>query len=172
MTTLTMPTARPPTHVTSAAVDLETRLAIADAAMSVRLDQAQTVFDINTAHLPDTVVEPPTVPMVPTLAPEPHPAGSPLADCFQRAHRILATRGWTRGALRSGQGAVCAIGALRAAATSRRQADDACVLLLELIQAEFTDADTIPSWNDRQTSAAPVLRILGTAHTHAANRGI
>ncbi|MEV0779196.1 hypothetical protein [Streptomyces sp. NPDC050428] len=171
MTTATAVKARPPTGFT-AAVDLETRLALADAAMSVRLDQALLAFDVSTAHLPDTVVELPSAPILPAAAPEAHPAGTPLADCFERARSILATRGWVRGALRSDQGAVCAIGALRAAATSRHQADDAAVLLLDVIQQEFADAGTVPSWNDAQTSAGPVLRILGQAAALANSRNL
>ncbi|QIP87618.1 hypothetical protein GLX30_30360 [Streptomyces sp. Tu 2975] len=141
-------------------VDLDTRLAIADAAMTLRLEQAQLQFDVNTAHLPEPVVDFVT-PILPVV--EPAPAVSPLADVLHRARTILQERGWTRGGLRDEQGAVCAVGAIRAAAHNRGQADEACAVLLDAIQREFASAETVPSWNDQQTSATPVIRILGIA---------
>jgi hypothetical protein len=152
-------------------VDLDTRLAIADAAMTLRLEQAQLQFDVNTAHLPEPAVDF-VAPILPVVEPELAPAVSPLADVLHRARSILQERGWTRGGLRDEQGAVCAVGAIRAAAHNRDQADDACALLLDAIQARFADAETVPSWNDQQTSAGPVIRILGTAANKAAHHGI
>ncbi|MFE7566229.1 hypothetical protein ACFU76_04585 [Streptomyces sp. NPDC057539] len=148
-------------------LDLDTRLMLADAAMTVRLDHAALAFEVNTAHLPAATVEPLTAPPRPT--PEPALA-TPLAACLQRAIRILGERGWTRGHLREEGGAVCAVGAIRAAATSRHQSDDACALLLGVIEERFT-AETVPSWNDQQNSAA-VIRVLGQVADHAAARGI
>ncbi|MFE2497108.1 hypothetical protein [Streptomyces scopuliridis] len=163
MTTTTYAPTSPPT-VAAPELDLDTRLALADAAMTVRLDHAALAFEVNTAHLPAPIVEPLTAP--PLSAPEPQPA-TPLAACLQRAIRILGERGWTREYLRGDDGAVCAVGAIRAAATSRSQADDACALLLGVIEQRFT-AVTVPSWNDQQTSDEPVIRILGVAANHAA----
>lgn len=144
-------------------VDLETRLALADAAMTVRLEQAQLAFDVNTAHLPTLSVEPASAPILPATAPQPAPATSPLANVYLAAIAIIRERGWTRGALREGS-AVCAVGAIRAAAgpANRGLADDACTHLLDVIQRQYT-AETVPSWNDSQTSAEPVIRILNTA---------
>ncbi|MGW1492581.1 DUF6197 family protein [Streptomyces sp. NPDC002402] len=156
---------------TAAPLDLDARLALSQLAMDERLDQAAVAFEVNTAHLPATPVDF-GGPILPALAPQPVPAATPLADCLQRARGILAERGWCRWALRGEQGAVCPIGAIRAAATSRGQADDACALLLEAIQREFTDAATVPSWNDRQTGPRLPLRMLDQAANHAAARGI
>jgi hypothetical protein len=148
-------------------VDLDTRLAIADAAMTVRLEHAQLAFEVNTAHLPTPAVDY-VAPILPTLEPTPAPAVSPLAAVYLGAIQILQERGWTRGHLREGS-AVCAVGAIQAAAgpANRPLADDACAHLLDVIQVEFADAPTVPSWNDQQTSVAPVIRILGTAAQQA-----
>jgi hypothetical protein len=147
-------------------VDLDTRLAIADAAMTLRLEQAQLQFDVNTAHLPEPAVDF-VAPILPAIEAQP---ASPLAAVYLGAIQIIQERGWTRGGLRDEQGAVCAVGAIRAAAgpAGRGIADDACARLLDAIQAEFAGAETVPSWNDQQASAGPVIRILGTA----ANRSI
>lgn len=157
---------------TSPPLDLDARLALAEAAMTLRLEQAAVAFEVNTAHIPAEPVDLATVlPLTPTIAPAPAPASTPIADCLQRARVILQERGWCTGALRGEQGAVCVAGAIRAAATSRGQADDACALLLEAIQAEFT-AETVPSWNDRQINAAAPMRLLGQAADLAAGRGV
>ncbi|MFJ1647985.1 hypothetical protein [Streptomyces sp. NPDC088258] len=165
-TTVHAPTSQP---TAAPELDLDTRLALADAAMNVRLDHAQLTFAVNTAHLPDTPVKQ----LAPRTAPPygPAPVAGALASIFLDALRIIDTRGWTRSTLRDNNGAVCAYGALRAAATSRHQADDACVLLLDVIQQRY-QADTVPSWNDGQTSVEPIRWALATAHNHAATRGI
>lgn len=151
------------TRTPAPVVDIDTRLAIADAAMNVRLDHAQLAFDVNTAHLPTPVIDPPETPILPALAPQTAPTSSPLAAVYLGAIQVIRERGWTRGNLRDEQGAVCAVQAIRYAASTAGQADDACAHLLDVIQQEFTDAATVPAWNDQQSSAAPVIRILGTA---------
>lgn len=157
---MTTPTLAPASR--APVVDLDTRLDLVDAAMDVLLDHALLAFDVSTAHLPDTAPAPPVAPILP--APEPPPApSSPLAAVYLGAIQVIRERGWTRGNLRDEHGAVCAVGAIRYAAATSGQADDACAHLLDVIQREFTDAHTVPSWNDQQTSAAPVIRILGTA---------
>jgi hypothetical protein len=166
---------RPATPRTDPApqLDIDARLALADAAMTLRLDRAAVAFEVNTAHIESAPVPAVDfVPPSPTLAPVPSPYSTPLADCLHRAQTILADRGWCRGALRGEEGAVCPMGAIRAAAESRGLADDACVLLLEAIQREFTGAETVPSWNDRQRGPAVPLRLLGQAADLAASRGI
>ena len=152
-------------------LDLDARLALADAAMTLRLDQAAVAFEVNTAHIPAEPFDLTTaLPLTPTIAPTAAPYSTPIAACLQRARTRLQA-GWCTGALRGEQGAVCVAGAIRAAATSRGQADDACAVLLEAIQREFT-AETVPSWNDNQTSAAAPMRLLGQAADLAASRGI
>ncbi|WP_093699431.1 hypothetical protein [Streptomyces sp. 2231.1] len=59
----------------------------------------------------------------------------------------IETDGWTCGALRE-DGRRCAIGAIRIEADSRDQADDACALLLEVVQREF-GGETVPSLTPR-----------------------
>lgn len=171
--TTTLTRSATPRIDTTPQLDLDARLALADAAMTLRLEQAGVAFEVNTAHIPNepavdlALVElPPVVPLAPA------PALTPLAACLQRAQTVLAERGWCTGALRGEQGAICPMGAIRAAATSRGQADDACVVLLEAIQREFADAETVPSWNDQQTGPHLPLRLLGQAANVAASRDI
>ena len=152
-----------PTQTKTAApveLDLDARLAEVGAIMTARLDQAAVAFEVNTAHIP---AEPPveiTIPHLPQTA-VPAPYSTPLAALLHRARARIEADGWCRGSLRD-DGRRCLIGAIRIEAASRREADNACVLLLEAIQRDFAD-DTIPSWNDRQTSAAPALLYLGRA---------
>lgn len=149
-------------------VDLDTRLTLAAVAMDVRLEHAQLAFEVNTAHLPNSPVVELNLVELPAPEPQPAPAASPLAAVYLGAIRMIRERGWARGHLRDEHGAVCAVGAIRAAAgPDHGLADDACARLLDVIQQQFADAATVPSWNDSQTSAAPVIRILGTAaNTH------
>ena len=173
-TTLHAPASPPPV------LDLDTRLALADAAMNVRLDDASAQFAIRTAHIagadpvPETADVAPVVPLTPTLAPAANPYDTPLAALLHQARVHIETHGWLRGGLREDHGTRrCPIGALRIEAIgNRHQADDACVLLLEAIQADFPTADTVPSWNDAQTSPAPVLLYLDRAAQLAHSRGI
>ncbi|MET7687998.1 hypothetical protein ABZT06_08455 [Streptomyces sp. NPDC005483] len=160
-------------------LDLDTRLVLLNIEMDARLKQAAIAFEVNTAHLPgaDPIPDIPTVlPLVPVSAPALCPYDTPLAALLWRARHYIATRGLLRGALRDDsniEGARCPIGALRyEAGANRHLADDACVLLLDVIQAEFADAETIPSWVDAQTSPAPVLACMGRAAELAHSRGL
>lgn len=166
MPTTTLTTVQVETPV----LDLDARLALADAAMTLRLEQAAVAFEVNTAHLPGVPTENLVAPILPTH--QPTTDLSPIADCLHRARTILTERGWCTGALRGEQGAVCVAGAIRGAADSRGQADDACALLLEAIQREFSGTETVPSWNDQQRGPALPLRLLGHAADLAASRGI
>jgi hypothetical protein len=161
-------------------LDLDTRLLLLNIEMDARLQQAAVAFEVNTAHLPgaDPIPDiPAALPLTPTLTPAPQPStySTPLADLLDRARHYIATRGLLRGALRDDadvEGARCPIGAIRyEAGANRWLADDACTLLLDVIQAEFADADTLPSWVDTQTSAAPVLACMSRAAdlAHARN---
>jgi hypothetical protein len=156
----------------AADLDFDTRLVLRAAEMTVRLDQAAVAFAINTAHLPGSdprplVVEPATLQLTPTLAPCPY---NTTAGLLHRARARIETDGWCRDALFDESGAICPIRAIRLEAATRDQADDACVLLLEAIQRDFRDAETIPSWNAAQTSPAPVLLAFDRAATLAHNR--
>ncbi|MYU20805.1 hypothetical protein [Streptomyces sp. SID8352] len=151
------------------ALDLEARLALTGAAMTARLAEAAVAFEVNTAHLPGADPVPHIAEAVPPrLAP---PAGAfrtPIAVLLHRALHRIESDGWCRDALHDDQGAVCPVRAIRLEAHGDRAlADDACTYLLARIQADFANAETIPSWNAQQTSAAPVLRALDRAAHHA-----
>ncbi|MGR6538886.1 DUF6197 family protein [Streptomyces rochei] len=159
------------TRLAPPVLDLDARLALVDAAMSARLDQAAVAFEVNTAHLPGAdpvphITETAPVPLTPAAAPSPYQ--TPIADLLHRARQRIEADGWCRDAVFDESGAVCPIRAIRLeAAGDRRLADDACVLLLDRIQDQFAWAETIPSWNATQTSVAPVLLALDRAAHHA-----
>lgn len=172
MTTHTPVEATPP-PVTAPVLDLEARLALADAAMTGRLRLAGLAFDVNTAHIPAVVLPEITapLPLTPTAAPSPYSA--PIADLLHRSRARIVVDGWCRDAIFDDAGAVCPIRAIRLEARGDRHlADDACVLLFDAIQRDFPDAETIPSWNAAQTSAAPVLLAFGRAADHAHTRNL
>lgn len=171
MTTTTLIAASPP----APALDLDTRLALTDATMTVRLDQAAVAFEVNTAHIAGADPVPAiteVVPLTPVLAPAACPYITPIAATLWRARLRIETDGWSTEAAVDEQGARCPIGAIRVEAADRHTADDACVFLLDVIQQHFPTAETIPSWNREQTSPAPVLLQLGRAADLAHNRGI
>ena len=155
-------------------LDLETRLALVGIEMDARINRAAVAYEVNTAHIATDPAPPATevVPLTPTLAPAACPYSTPIAATLWRARNRIETDGWSTEAAVDEQGARCPIGAIRAEAADRRQADDACVLLLDVIQQHFADAETIPSWNAEQTSPAPVLLQLGRAADQAHTRGI
>lgn len=152
-------------------LDLEARLAAVDALMTVRLDEAHMRLAVDTAH-PESptpeIIAP--VRLTPAAAPCPYP--TPIAALLYRARVRLEDTGWCTGRLRAPDGAACLIGAIRAEAVSRDQADDACVILLEAIRRDFPAAETVPFWNDSQTSPAPILLALGRAADLAHTRSL
>lgn len=166
MTVTLAPAAAPPV------LDLSARLAAVDAAMTVRLDEAGLAFDVNTAYLPAPPVEITVpLPLIPAAAPDPQ--ATPIAGLLRRARARIVQDGWCRDAIYDETGAVCPIRAIRLEAPgNRRLADDACVLLLDVIQTELPDVQTIPSWNAAQTSDRPVLHALDRATQTASTRGI
>ncbi|MGW1160380.1 DUF6197 family protein [Streptomyces sp. NPDC002519] len=164
MTTITRaPATRPPT------ITLDDRLALASLTMDDRLALAGLAVGINSAHIPVDQPEITVLRLPQTVVPAPYT--SPIAALLHQARARLQTDGWTRDTLVGEEGRRCPIGAIRVEAASRRQADDACVLLLEAIRRHW-QAETIPSWNSRQTSAAPVLLAFDRAAelAHARNR--
>ncbi|MFF9175965.1 hypothetical protein [Streptomyces sp. NPDC014793] len=163
MTTATLAPAAAPV------LDLDARLALAQAVMDERCTLAALAVDVNSAHIAIDPVEV-TVPHLPQTA-VPAPYTTPLAALLHRAGIRLQTDGWSREAALEEDGRRCAIGAIRREADSRWQADDACVLLLEAIQRHW-EAETIPSWNARQPSVAPVLLAFERAAELADSRGI
>ncbi|MFG2352600.1 hypothetical protein [Streptomyces sp. NPDC048521] len=163
-TTTRAPATRP------AALTLDDRLALAHHEMDARLNQAAVAYEVNTAHIPAEQPADITVPQLPQTA-IPAPYRTPLAQLLHRAGIRLQTDGWSREALVEEDGRRCPIGAIRREAANRGQADDACFLLLEAIKRHW-QAETIPSWNAQQTSAAPVLLAFDRAAELAHNRNL
>lgn len=159
---LTATTAAPPAPATAATaparpLSFDDRLALAALAVDARIDTQPL-------DLADII----RVPM--DTEPEPCPYSTPIAATLHHAGERLR-RGWCTGTQRNPHGAVCLVGAIRAVAPSRHTADDACVLLLEVIRRTF-QAETIPSWNDQQTSPERPLRMLEQAAILAGARGL
>ena len=154
------------------ALDFETRLALADAAMNVRLANASAAIEVNTAHIPIDPI--PHVDAAPILAPTPEtcPYATPLATTLHRARIRLETGGWCTGALRDEQGAACPLGAIRTEAGSRDQADDAAAVLLEAIRRDFPDAESVPAWNDSRATGWLAARYLDRAADLAHTRNL
>ncbi|WP_369167800.1 hypothetical protein AB5J49_08000 [Streptomyces sp. R28] len=156
------------------ALDLETRLALLGVEMDARLDEAAVAFAVNTAHIAsaDPVTDTAeVVPLTPTATPTLY--NTPIADVLHRARLRIEADGWCRDNLFDESGAICPIRAIRLEAATRREADDACVLLLDVIQQHFDPgAETIPSWNASQNSPAPVLLAFGHAAQTANAKGI
>ncbi|MFD7705658.1 hypothetical protein [Streptomyces sp. NPDC059786] len=168
---MTAPT-RTETAVAPAELDLEARLLLLGAVMEERVTQAGLAFEVNTAHLPSTepipeITAPP--PLITTAPPCPYP--TPLAAVLYRARIRLEAGGWCTGQLYA-DGAACLMGAIRAEAAGRAEADDACVLLLEAIRRDFPHAETIPSWNDPQPNSRLPLLYLDRAAALAHARSI
>ncbi|MEV5347180.1 DUF6197 family protein [Streptomyces achromogenes] len=155
MTTTTAPAASPPR---SRPLSFDKRLALAPLAVDARIATSQL-------DLADVIRLPVDTP--PAIVPSPY--RTPLAALLHRAAIRIETDGWARGACRDEDGRRCAIGAIRAEAASPAQADDASALLLDIVRREF-GGDTVPSWNDAQTSPRPVLLALGRAAELAHNR--
>ncbi|MER6350630.1 hypothetical protein ABT186_01940 [Streptomyces sp. NPDC001634] len=161
MTTITAPAASPPTA--APVLDLSARLALTDALMAERCNMARLAIDVNTARIPaaDPIPEITAPPkLTPTLSPCPYK--TPLAAVLWRARIRLERDGWCTGHLRD-DARGCLIGHIRAEASSRGQADDACSLLLEAIRRDFPTATTVPSWNDAQRDPRLPARYLERA---------
>ncbi|MGQ4343564.1 DUF6197 family protein [Streptomyces sp. SAS_275] len=169
---MTTPTLTPASPTSIPVLDFEARLALTLAEMDDRCRDAVLAVDVNSAHIEVGVPEF-TAPLqlTPTLTPS--PAATPIAGLLARARQRIVSDGWCRDAIFDESGAVCPIRAIRLEAPGDRWlADDACVLLLESIERAFPGAETIPSWNAGQTSAAPVLLQFDQAAQLAHSRGI
>ncbi|MPY47132.1 DUF6197 family protein [Streptomyces acidicola] len=158
---MTAKTLTPSASATAAKpLDFDERLTLAALAVDARTDT--TPLD-----LADVIRIPERAPrsLTPTSAPCPY--NTPIAGLLYRARQRLEQGGWCTGALRDEQGAACLVGAIRAEAASRGQADDACVLLLEAIRRDFRDVESIPSWNDARRDPRLPLLYLDRAATLA-----
>lgn len=168
---MTTTTNRKATRTTTSALDLDTRLALVDALMSVRLDNAGLAHEVRTAHIPAADPLPEiTTPITPPAGPCPY--STPIAAVLHHARVRLETGGWCTGALRDEDGARCLVGAIQAVAANQGQAQDACSLLLEVIRRDFPDVETVPSWNDAQRGVRLPLLYLDRAAACADARGL
>jgi hypothetical protein len=159
--------ATPPTDVTPRGLDLEARMALTLAEMDGRCRMAALAVDINSAHIATDPMPPTVLPILP--APITAPYSTPIAALLHRARIRIETDGWCRDVLYDESGAICPERAIRLEAASRQQGYDASVLLLESIRRHW-QADTIPSWNAQQPSAAPVLLAFDRAAELAHSR--
>ncbi|MEV7657927.1 hypothetical protein AB0O39_27635 [Streptomyces anulatus] len=167
------PTTPPPAPPT--ALSIEERMVFVNAAMSVRLDEAKVAYEVNTAHIP---IEPVdlgdvlTIPLTPALQP-PTPYPTPVAALLQRAHHRLLAGGWCTGARVDAEGARCLYGAIHAEARGDQSLESRGLgVLMDAIRREFTDVDSVPSFNDSFTSGRIPIRMLDRAAGLADARGL
>lgn len=161
------------------ALDLETRLAAIDAAMTLRLEQAAVAHEVRTAHLhtepvhlDDVVTGCPLTPP-PTAQPAPNLYPTPVAALLQRAHHRLTTDGWCTGALTDTDGARCLAGAIRKEAAGDEHLEArGLAVLLDAIRRRFRNAESVPGFNDAFTDPRTPLRMLDEAATLADARGL
>ncbi|MCY1649326.1 hypothetical protein AB0D68_25335 [Streptomyces sp. NPDC048212] len=164
----TLPTTAP------AVLSLEVRLAAVEAAMTVALDEAAVAYEVRTAHIPTTPVDLAdvvTLPLTPTLQPS-SPYASPVAALLHRAQQRLLTDGWCAGSQVREDGARCLYGAIRVEAAADRSLEARGLeVLMDAIRSQFSDADSVPTFNDRWANGRVPMRILGQAAALAYNRG-
>ncbi|MGW1541487.1 DUF6197 family protein [Streptomyces sp. NPDC002309] len=170
----------------AADLSLDARLALVDAVMTVRLDEAAVAHEVRTAYLHTEPAEPADVVTVPfgldTVPPDTTGAPADAAELFptpvaallQRAHRRLLTDGWCSGALADGEGAHCMQGAVRAEARGDRDLESsALAVLLEAVRRGFgDDVDSVPDFNDAFGSGGVPVRMVGRAAVLADSRGL
>ncbi|MFM9703612.1 DUF6197 family protein [Streptomyces galilaeus] len=154
-----------------AVLDLDARLALTEAAMTLRLDQAAVAFEVNTAHLP--AADPiPYIDAAPILPAPTCPHSSPVAAALHAALLRLEDGGWCAGAMRGEQRQTCLYGAVRATTSNPSLVDDAMAILLDVIRRDFPDAESVPAWNDRHGTARLAGRYLDRAAELAGARGL
>jgi hypothetical protein len=167
---------QPAARTTPAPVlSLEARMAAVDAAMTIRLETASLANDINTAHietpavdLADVIRGPVDTPRTPVdLYP------TPVAALLQRAHQRLTDDGWCGHHPTSAQGANCLQSAIyKEARGDYGLASEGLDVLLDAIRRQFTNADSVPGFNDAWGRPTVPLRLLGAAADAADARGI
>ncbi|MEV7488874.1 MULTISPECIES: DUF6197 family protein [Streptomyces] len=154
----TLPTRAP------AVLSLEARLAAVEAAMTVALDEAAVAYEVRTAHIPTTpVADVVTLPLTPTLTPT-NPYASPVANLLQRAQQRLLADGWCAGSQIREDGARCLYGAIRAEAAGDRSLEARGLeVLMDAIRSQFSDADSVPTFNDSWANGRVPMQMLGQA---------
>ncbi|MFF5256923.1 hypothetical protein ACFY4K_33455 [Streptomyces leeuwenhoekii] len=171
-------TGRAAAPVTGDCLSLDARLAAAEAAMTVKLDEAAVAHEVRTAHIdtsPIDLADIITVPLTPTPCPAPRPsATTPVAALLERARARMEADGWCTGALTDDSGAVCLLGAIRREAGGDRGLEaDAASVVLDAIRRRFGDhVDSVPSFNDAQASGRVPARMLGEAASMADAKGL
>lgn len=156
-------------------LDLDARMALRLALMDERLATAAVAFEVNTAHIESAEPVPAiteVVPLTPTLPPPACPYETPVAALLHRARVRIERDGWAR-QLRDDQAmARCPAGAIQI--ESRTGSDDASArrLLFEVIERDFPQAESIPSWNDAQTGPRLPLLYLERAAQLAGARNL
>ncbi|WP_046500023.1 DUF6197 family protein [Streptomyces odonnellii] len=161
----------------SAHIDLETRMAAVEAAMTIRLETAALTVDVNSAHIPLDHLDLPDVVRVPVTAP-PHPEQlrpypTPVAALLQRAAGRMETSGWCAGGTTDETGAVCLYGAIHKEAPTDSLESDALDLLLDTIRRRFgPSVESVPAFNDAHADARVPLRLLRQAADRAHTCGI
>ncbi|MFF9490258.1 hypothetical protein [Streptomyces sp. NPDC014676] len=158
-------------------LSLDARLAAAEAAMTVRLEEAAVAHEVRTAHIDTTPVDlgdVVTVPLTPAPQAPPQAYTSPVAALLERARHRMETRGWCAGAAVDEDGAVCMIGAIRAEAGGNRGLEaDAASVVLDAIRRRFGDhIDSVPAFNDAHGTGRIPLRMLDQAASLADARGL
>ncbi|MGW8863326.1 DUF6197 family protein [[Kitasatospora] papulosa] len=164
----TLPTTAP------TVLPLEARLAAVEAAMTVALDEAAVAYEVRTAHVPTTPVDladVATLPLTPTLQPS-APHASPVAALLQRTQQRLLIDGWCAGSQVREDGARCLYGAVRVEAAGDRSLEARGLeVLMDAIRSQFSDADSVPVFNDSWTNGRVPMQMLGQAVALADSRG-
>lgn len=152
-------------------------MAAVEAAMTLCLEEAAVAYEVRAAHIPTDPVDLAdvvTVPPPPAPAPPPRTYTTPVAALLERAHHRMQTGGWCAGAAVDPTGAVCLIGALRAASGGDRGLEaDAARILTDAIRRRFgDDAGSLAAFNDRHSSGRIPARMLHDAASLADARGL
>ncbi|MFB8137472.1 DUF6197 family protein [Streptomyces mirabilis] len=171
------PTPTPQAAAPPVELSLEDRLALIDAAMTVRLDEAAVAYEVNTAHIPTEPVDLADVitgPLDTGPAPLPDLYPTPVAALLQRAHHRLVSGGWCKDALVDADGARCMLGAIRIEARGDHRLEaDAASVLLDAIRRQFGgNVESVPSFNDAHGLPRIPLRMVDQAAGLADARGL
>ncbi|MEU5115084.1 hypothetical protein AB0G64_26700 [Streptomyces longwoodensis] len=163
--------AAPPAKLT-----LEERLALVNAEMTARLDEAAVAYEVNTAHidlesvdLADVITG--SVDAGPAPLPDLYP--TPVAALLQRAHHRLLTGGWCKDVLVDADGARCMLGAIRIEAHGDSSLEAAAAaVLLDAIRCTYGDVPSVPPFNDAHESDRAPIRMVDQAARLADVRGL
>ncbi|MGW3297642.1 DUF6197 family protein [Streptomyces xiamenensis] len=177
MTPTHAPTRPTPAAPPAAALDLDARLALVDAAMTVRLETALTRLAVDAAEAESAPADVDTTALLALVDRHQAPVDlypTPVAALLQRAARRLEDTGWCRGATRDASGATCLYGAIRAEARGSHGLEaEGLEVLLVAIQRQFGPGAgaTVAAVNDHQLpDGAAAVQLLDAAaliaHTH------